>query len=168
VPLRVDIVVPSSSAARVQMAEILQEQWRSLGVELRIDPAEPAALGARMERRDFTMALATIHTSATPAGLRQSWGEAGTGPKGRNVGRYRSATFEAHVDSAFTARSAAEARDQFAKAYRVLLADAPAVFLYQSKTVVALNRRVHTTSVRGDAWWFDLSAWGLHPSTAAR
>jgi len=100
--------------------------------------------------------------------VRQSWGTAGTSPGGRNVGRYRSATFDSHLDSAFATRDATASRRHFALAYGTLLADAPAVFLYEAATVLAMRTTVTVPPVRGDAWWFDLGSWRVTSPTAAR
>jgi peptide/nickel transport system substrate-binding protein len=168
VPLRLRVLVPTSAAPRIKIAEVLQEQWRAIGVDLQIDLLEPATMGERMRQRDFEAVIASIRTSVTPTGLRQSWGGAGAQPGGRNAGRYRNAAFDAQVDSAFATPQAATARTHFSRAYATLLADAPAIFLYEASTIVAMDRRITAPPIRGDAWWFDLASWGLTDAPAAR
>jgi len=167
-PLRLRVLVPTSAAPRIKIAEILQEQWRAIGVDLQIELLEPATMGERMRQRDFEAVIASIRTSVTPSGLRQSWGSAGAQPGGRNVGRYRSAAFDAQVDSAFATPQAATARRHFSRAYATLLEDAPAIFLYEASTIVAMDRRITAPPIRGDAWWFDLASWGMMGAPAAR
>ncbi len=167
-PLALSIIVPTTAVARVQMAEALQAQWRVHGIALRVEPIEPAMMGERMPRRRFELAFGTIRTGVTPSGVRQSWGSAGTAPGGRNVGRYRNPVFDAQVDSAFATRDAAAARRHFAIAYGTLLADAPAVFIYEAATVLAMRQHVTVPPVRGDAWWFDLAAWRVTARAPAR
>jgi peptide/nickel transport system substrate-binding protein len=168
-PLALSIIVPSTAVARLRMAEALQAQWRSLGIALSVEPVEAATMGERMPRRRFELAFGTIRTGVTPSGVRQSWGTVGTGPGGRNVGRYRNVTFDSHIDSAFATRDATAARRHFALAYGTLLSDAPAVFLYEAATVLAMRTTVTVPPVRGDAWWFDLASWRVSsPPAPAR
>jgi peptide/nickel transport system substrate-binding protein len=164
-PLTFTVLVPSSAPARVTIAEALQAQWRTAGIDLRVEVLEPAVMGARMSQRQFEMALGSIRTGVTPSGVRQSWGSLGAAPGGRNVGGYRSAAFDAYVDSAFATRDAARARGYFALAYGVLRSDAPAVFIYEVATVLATRQGIETPAVRADAWWYDLADWRVLPTS---
>jgi peptide/nickel transport system substrate-binding protein len=164
-PLALTVIVPASSATGVRLAELLQAQWRALGVDLRVDVIDPALMGERMRGRRFELALGTIRTGVTPSGLTQSWGSAGAAPGGRNVGRYTSVAFDAAVDSALRTRDPAAARALFGRAYRTLLDDAPAVFLAETATTLALRSRLDVPALRGDAWWFDLADWRVRADT---
>jgi len=166
-PLAFTVLVPSSAPARVTIAEALHAQWRSAGIDLRVEVLEPAVMGARMSQRQFELALGSIRTGVTPSGVRQSWGGLGAAPGGRNVGGYRSAVFDAYVDSAFATRDAERARGYFALAYGVLLRDAPAVFIYEVATVLATRQGLETPPLRADAWWYDLAEWRVLPTSTS-
>ncbi len=167
-PLTLSILVPTSAPARVRMAEALQAQWRARGIALQVEPVESAVMGERVPARRFELAFGTIRTGVTPSGLRQSWGSAGASSGGRNVGRYMNPRFDAQIDSAFATRDAAAARRHFADGYRTLLADAPAIYIYEAATVLAIRRHIALPPVRGDAWWFDLASWRVTPRAPVR
>ena len=58
---------------------------------------------------------------------------------------------------------AAHARERFTLAYAIINQDAPAVWLYEPKTVIGIHRRIRTGWMRPDAWWADLADWYIPP-----
>ena len=44
-------------------------------------------------------------------------------------------------------------------AYTTINKDAPAVWLYEPKTVLGVDRRIKMPWLRPDAWWADLGEW---------
>jgi peptide/nickel transport system substrate-binding protein len=67
------------------------------------------------------------------------------------------------LDSALRA-DAAHARERFTLAYTTINQDAPAVWLYEPRTVIGLHRRLRPAAMRPDAWWVDLADWYIPPS----
>ena len=64
VPLRLDVMVPASSPPRRQLAVILQEAWRRVGVEATVTAVDFAVF----QERPAPVQMA----SSTPGGLRRS------------------------------------------------------------------------------------------------
>jgi hypothetical protein len=48
---------------------------------------------------------------------------------------------------------------KFTKAIAVINDDAPAVWLYEPRKIIGVNRRIRTAKMRADTWWFDLAEW---------
>ena len=157
--LRFNVLVPSSSATRQRIAVLLQEQYRRIGVDMQVVPLEPQLFGARLERGDFDAALNMWRADPSPAGIRQVWGTARGRDIGANFGRYANATFDAFVDSASTAFNAAQRRAWYRSAYRTLVDDAAAIWLYEPRNFAAVSSRVQPTGMRADAWWAALADW---------
>jgi peptide/nickel transport system substrate-binding protein len=158
--LAFDVVVSASSRPRLRMAVLIQEQLRKIGVRMRISSMEGNTLRSRFDSRDFDAILWDWQFGATPNQVREMWGSAAARNKhGLNSGGYENTRFDAWVDSATSATNPTDARRFFTAAYQVIIDDAPAIWLYEPKTVIGLNRRIRTGSMRPDAWWLDLGSW---------
>ena len=155
-------LVPSSSQARVHMAVLIQEELRRVGIRMKIESMEFNTFQSRLEARDFDAAFWSWHLGATPSSLRELWGgESARKKKGINYGSYENPRFDAYVDSAISARTLTASRQYFTTAYQIIVDDAPAIWLYEPKTVIGLHRRIRTGPMRADAWWFDLGTWSI-------
>ena len=97
---------------------------------------------------------------ASPNAVREMWGgDAARSRSGLNRGAYESPRFDAYVDSATAAMNPGAAKRLYTTAYQTIIDDAPAVWLAEPKTVIGLDRRIRTASMRLDAWWIDLGDW---------
>ncbi|HYM85726.1 MAG TPA: ABC transporter substrate-binding protein, partial [Pseudoxanthomonas sp.] len=158
------VTVPSSSQNRIRAAVILQAQLKSAGVRMDIKQVDNSALMDLWSARKFDAVLGTWNMGATPSATMRAWGTAGISEHGTNFGSYSNPAFDADVDSALKANDPAVARALFTRAYRTINEDAPAIWLYEPKTVIGIHKRVKTASMRQGAWWSDLGNWSIRPS----
>lgn len=98
---------------------------------------------------------------ASPVGIRQTWGSGGAHAGGSNYGSYSNATFDAEVDSALSSMNPDERRARFTRAYQTIIDDAPAIWLAEPKSVIAIQSRIQTPPLRSDAWWSSLADWSV-------
>lgn len=163
-PLAFSLVTPTSSRNRGRAAVVIQEQLRKLGVAVEIESLDNAAFLTRMKDRSFDAALGGWRLDPAP-GIRQTWGTAGsTGPGGTNFGSYESAEFDLHVDSALSTMDPVKAHAHMRRAYEVIIRDAPAVWLYEPLSTIALHSRIRFGALRRDAWWAHLADWTIDPA----
>jgi peptide/nickel transport system substrate-binding protein len=160
--LAFNLIVPTSSMNRMRMAVLLQAQLHSMGIGVDIEQMEGSAFIAREDGRNFDAALGNWHLGASPDGTRQAWSTAGMSKDGVNFGSYENPTFDAQLDTALRADSA-HALERFTVAYATINEDAPAVWLYEPRTIIGLHRRIRTGWMRPDAWWADLGDWYIPP-----
>ena len=160
-PLSFTLLVPSISKNRVTYAVLIQEQLRKLGAQVDIEQIEINSFLQREAARDFDSLLGAWHADPTPAGARQTWGSGGAVPGGANYGMYRSAAFDAQLDSAMATFDPAKTKQHFRRAYETIIADAPAVWLYETAPVMGVHRRIHLTGIRPDAWWVGIADWTI-------
>ena len=158
-PISFRLLVPTSSAVRMKYATLLQEQYRHFGVKMTIEPLEVNAFVQRLTKSDFDAVLNAWHSDPSPAAVVQAWGTAGAPPAGANFAGYASRSFDALVDSGARSFDPARAKAFYARAYGVIDGDAPAVWLYEARNASGVNRRVHVSGVRADAWWAGLPDW---------
>jgi peptide/nickel transport system substrate-binding protein len=163
-PLAFSLIVPSSSTSRVRAAVLIQAQLQRAGVRVDIEQMDYSAFMQRWSARNFDAALGAWNMGATPNATMRTWGTPGISAQGINFGSYSNRAFDAAVDSALTATDPDAARALFSRAYRIINEDAPAVWLYEPKTVLGIHRRVNPTEMRQGAWWFDLPNWSINPS----
>ncbi len=155
------VLVPASSMSRVRMAVLLQAQLRRAGIRMNIDQMDYPAFLSRWSGHNFDAALGSWNMGSTPGGTPHAWGSIGIGKEGTNFGSYANPVFDAQLDSALAARDPEEARARFTRAYETINEDAPAIWLYEPKTVIGIHRRIRTTPMRPGAWWIDLASWWI-------
>ncbi|MEO7503048.1 MAG: peptide ABC transporter substrate-binding protein [Gemmatimonadaceae bacterium] len=158
--LAFEVLVSASSQPRIDMAVLIQGQLRKIGVRMRIGRIENATLRSRFSSREFDAVMWDWGYGASPDQVRQTWGgDAARSGSGLNPGAYESALFDAYVDSATAAMNPSDAKRHYTTAYQTIIDDVPAIWLAEPKTVIGLDRRIRTASMRLDAWWIDLGDW---------
>jgi peptide/nickel transport system substrate-binding protein len=159
--LRFSILIPTSSANRVSMGVITQEQLRRVGIQADLDQMDFGTFSERLDKREFETAMHSWHLGTSPASIRQIWTSEAAGKDGINYGSYRSSAFDAYVDSAIATPDGEKSREFYNRAYQTAIDDAPAIWLYEPKLVLGINKRIHTAPYRPDAWWYSLSDWHI-------
>jgi peptide/nickel transport system substrate-binding protein len=159
-PLAFRLLVPTTSATRSQYARLLQEQFRTMGVDVQLDEVDFSLFTERARAGRFDAVLDAWSTDPTPtSGIAQGWTRAGFG--GSNHGRYENPAFERLVDRAVAAANRADAKRAWRAAIEVLNQDAPAVFLFAPGNVAAVDRRVTDVTIRPDSWLALLYTWRI-------
>ena len=154
------ISVPTSSASRKRFAALIQDQLARVGARVTIDAMDHNAFGARLHARDFDAAINVWLMDPSPGSIRQTWATAAE-QGGLNWGSYSSHPFDTALDSALGATDPARARRYFHQAFQIITDDAPGVWLYESKQVAGMNRRIRPATLRADAWWAHLADWWI-------
>jgi peptide/nickel transport system substrate-binding protein len=162
--LEFTLSVPGVSKSRMNMAVIIQDQLRQAGVKVNIDRREIASFVDLENKRAFDAVFHGWHVDASPGGIKQTWGTAGAKSGGSNHGSYVNAAFDAAADSGLSAMDLPTRRAHFKRAYQMIIDDAPAIWMAEPKTMMAINRRIRTPSLRPDAWWSTIGEWWI-PST---
>jgi len=163
-PLRLALLTPTSSAIRGRAA-VLQEQWRKIGVDARIEGVEFQAFLARLNGGQFDVALHAWRTTPSARGIRSTWGSSAiSGNSIQNAGKYASGQFDAAVVRGLNASTLRERRAHLRLAYQTIIDDAPAIWLYEVKNAAAVHQRYVIPSWRSDAWWMTLGDWTVDPA----
>jgi len=158
-PLEFTLTVPGPSRNRVNMGVIIQNQLAQAGVKMNIDKLDFGAFIDREKHHAFDAIMGGWHVDPSPGGVRQTWGIAGATEGGSNYGYYMNPIFDARLDSALSSSNPTERRARFKQAYQTIIDDAPAIWLAEPKTLIAIHHRFHTTKLRPDAWWANIADW---------
>jgi peptide/nickel transport system substrate-binding protein len=157
------LIIPTTSLGRMKMGTLIQEQLRKMGVSVELEPLEASTELDREARGAFDAALGVWVMPSSADAVRSAWTTSGIGKSGTNFGSYSNPEFDARLDSALWAPPDSE-RAAFSRAFRVINEDAPAVWLYEPRRIIGLDRRVRPAAMRPDAWWFDLADWYIPPN----
>jgi peptide/nickel transport system substrate-binding protein len=153
------LLVPTSSAPRMSMAPLIQEQLRRVGVRVEIETIDFTSFQSRLDSHQFDAAIWDWGLGATPS-LVESWTSAAA-KTGQNYWGYHNPRFDACADSAMLSRDLPSSTKFYTVCYQTIIDDAPAVWLYEPKTVIGLHRRITNGAMRADSWWFDLGSWTI-------
>ena len=154
------IMVPSSSKDREKLAVLMQDQFKRVGAKVDVLSVEPNVFERQQYAHKFDGAIEAWLADPSPGGIRESWGSAAAHTEGsKNYGDYANAVFDVQVDSALHATTRPTARALFSRAFRTLIADAPAIWLFEPRNMVGVNERIHLAPLRADAWWAHLADW---------
>jgi len=160
--LEFTLLRPSSSKSREIFAVLIQEQLRQLGVKVNVQALEFGAFLAAARSHKFDALMDGLHTGPSPAGIRESWGGAGiANGSGPNYGWYASAPFDAQLDSAVAAADTRGASAHYRAAYKTIIDDAPAIWLFEPIAVAGVSTRLHVGTLRADGWWLGIPAWSV-------
>ena len=161
-PLAFRIVAPTSSATRMRMAVLIQDQLKQVGAKAEIEGLEFGAFVDRQQKHTFDSYFGAWNVDPAPGSVRQTWSTAGIkGAEGSNFGAYSSPAFDALVDSALAQMDPAKARGYYQRAYQRIIDDAPAIWVYEPRFFAGAHKRLQPTGLRADGWWADLPEWTI-------
>ncbi len=160
-PPRFSISVPATSAVRVKMAVLLQEQLRHAGVQVDVEQLALPAMIDKATKHTFDAYIGQWNTQPSPSAVRGSWSTAASREHGNNFGSYESPVFDAYVDSAVNSFDAGRQRQYFTKAYETINQDAAAIWLAEPRQIFGYHPRLQLADMRADSWWAHLSDWSI-------
>lgn len=155
--LAFDILVPSTSPARRQLAVALQAMWQSVGAAVTVTAVDFPVFQERLAQGIFDSYIGAWLDEPSPRGLADQWTRAGWAAL--NYGHYDDPVFDGLFARAARAADLAEARHLYREAMDTLNADAPAIFLYAPSNVAAVSKRVEGVEIDPYSWISGLRRW---------
>ena len=162
VPLAFTLSLPNTSGIRKQLAALLQEQLRAVGIRLELQQYEFPVWNERRNAGEFDIDFSASSQDPTPSGLTQSWSCSG----GSNVGKYCDPEVDSLMQRAILGRG--DTRQLWHEVLHRIEADVPAVFLYAPTYVYAVNRRFRNANLSPISSWTLLREWTVGPDTPPR
>ncbi len=156
-PLRLALLVPTTSRARQQAAQLVQDQLRRVGVELRIQPLEFGVFDRRTAAGDFEAMFFSWTLDPSPVYLAHWWRSGAPD----NRGGYASPAFDSLFAEAAAATTRTEALPRWQRVLEQLNDDAPGVFIYSPRNHAAVARRLDGVTIRPDSWLAMVASWRL-------
>ncbi len=159
--LAFSITTPSSSAVRKQYAVLLQDAFRRIGAEAKLDEMDFGSYMAKLSARSFDAEMHSFNTDPSVSGFKQSWSTAGIGKDGTNYGSYSNPAVDALLDSATNAFDPARTRSYARRAFEAIIEDAPGIWLYEPPTMAGFHKRIRTTNIRADNYFSGMGDWWI-------
>lgn len=165
VPLRLAMILPSTSAPRATIAVQAEAMWRAVGAAVTLERSDFPAYLARRTSGAWDLDLTAVNQDASPASLVQSWSCASAAAPGSgNVARWCDPDFD-------RLREAAEATvgDATVAWQRALgrMRDAlPAIFLAAPANQVVVHRRYANVQILPVKAWLNVWRWRVRPEGA--
>jgi peptide/nickel transport system substrate-binding protein len=152
-PLSLRLLVSTSSPVRLQMASIIQEQLRQVGVDIQQVRVEPAVWQERRSAGSFDIDFSASSQDPTPSGLVFSWSCHGAG----NAGGYCDPGADSLLQQAIASPKAD--RPLWHSFLRRVEENAPAAFIYTQAFVFGVDRRFRDVTIRPESSWSALWRW---------
>lgn len=162
-PLKFTLTVLQNGFRR-KFAVLLLGEFKKAGAQVDLDLLDVSAYMAKREKNDFDAIVDGFSPDPSVAGTKQSWTAAGFPPDGQNVLHYSNPLVDALIDSATSAFDHAKSKAYSSRAFKLMLDDAPAIWLYDVQYLNAVNRRINITTMRPDGWWVNIPDWTIDPA----
>lgn len=159
-PLALGLSLPNTSGIRRQLALLVQEQLRQLGVAIDLQQLDFPLWVERRTAGRFDIDFSSISQDPSPSGLTQGW----TCTGGTNVARYCDPTVDSLLEQAVLGRG--DPSRTWLAVLRRIEADAPATFLYAPTYVYAVRRRFENVTISPVSSWLMLWEWSPGPGAA--
>jgi len=158
-PMVLGLSFPGSSAPRAQIALLVEQQLKQVGIKVELNRLDGPVWSERRDRGNFDIDFSSASLDPSPSGLVQSWGCAGRG--GSNVAWY----CDPKVDSLLTLAQhrRKDALPLYRQAVRTIVADAPAVFVYSPTHPVSVARRIRRVELNPADLFAALWRWNPGP-----
>jgi peptide/nickel transport system substrate-binding protein len=162
-PLHFTLTVGPSNFRR-KFAILLQGEFKKAGIQVDLDMLDFNAFLQKRGKLDFDAIVDGFSPDPSVSGTKQSWTTAGFPPAGENSLHYSNKLVDALIDSATTTFDFAKSKAYSSRAFRQILDDAPAIWLYDVAYTNAINRRITIAPIRPDGWWVNLPDWTIDPA----
>jgi peptide/nickel transport system substrate-binding protein len=156
-PLILELILPNTSGIRRQMALLIQEQLRQIGIKLELQSLEFPVWAERHTAGNFDIDFSSTVQDPSPAGLTQAW----TCNGGTNVAKYCDPRVDSLMDRAVLGKG--DPGQNWVAALQQIEADAPAAFLYAPTYVYAVKRRFRDVRISPVSSWILLREWSAGP-----
>jgi peptide/nickel transport system substrate-binding protein len=161
--LQLDLLVPSTSATRRNIAVALQEAWRRLGADVSVTVVDGPVFQQRLGAGRFDAYVGAYLDEPSARGLVDQWTRAGWGAL--NYGHYGDPAFDSLLARAGREADRTRGAALYREAMDTLNADAPAIFLYALTNTAAVHRRLRNVTIDPFSWLATLPAWSVDPKT---
>ncbi len=158
--LTLDILVPGTSIARRNLAQVVQEMWRQAGIGATVTSVDFPVFQERLRTGKFESFIGAWLDEPSPRSLADQWTRGGIGKL--NYTRYANPVFDSLFHrAAWFPGSVALARTAWREAMDTLNADVPGIWLYNPTQVAAIPRRLEGVAIDPYSWLAGLPGWKL-------
>ncbi|MFO7904206.1 MAG: ABC transporter substrate-binding protein [Pirellulaceae bacterium] len=143
VPAAFDLMIFADSRTFRTIAEIIQEEFRKIGVRMQITPAEWALFLERLNSKEFDAAMLGWATGWTKTDPYQLWhGSLADAQASSNHVGYRNPEVDALIEQLRVTMDEAEQEKLYHRIHRLIFEDQPYTFLFSEKATAGYDTRI--------------------------
>lgn len=157
VPFRFTLLTNAENRRRVDIAQIVERQWRRLGIDTRIQTLEFNTVIDRITRRDYEARVGGWNVGLS-ADLNQLWGDPDLP---FNYVSYDNAEVQRLFREAVEQPTEEEAAEYWRRAASIIVGESPYTWLYYSDTPYAVSNRVQGTRIDTLGAYQEVWAWSI-------
>ncbi len=143
VPAAFDLMIYSDSRSFRTIAEIIQEEYRKVGVRVQITPAEWALFLEKLNSKEFDAAMLGWATGWTKTDPYQLWHSSlADVPASSNHVGYRNAEVDKLIEQLRVTMDDAGQQELYHRIHRLIYEDQPYTFLFSEKATAGYDTRI--------------------------
>ena len=157
-PFVFDLAYPSTNTLRAEIAVLVQSDLARLGITVRPLQMEFTAFVAAMESGQFD-ALLWAWEEATKVDLTTIWSSPSANAGSNNFIGYSNPEVDRLIAAAREEPDYSRSKVVFDRIQEIIVDDQPVTFLYESKQLVGINRRIHGADINAVGVFFNIEEW---------
>lgn len=159
VPFSFELVTNSESQVRVDVLPMIQQQLKRIGVEVRTRSMEFNALLGPLTDHDFD---AVVQALALDTSLNTSYFfHSDAIDSGYNWGSYSNPEVDELIEATIAQTDPLQAKPLYDRLQEMLHEDVPMTFLYESRRLSAVSKRLHDVDPNAISGFFHIRRWYL-------
>lgn len=161
-PFRFDVLYPSVNTLRGQAALLIQADLARVGVQARPTAVEFTTMLAREESGHY-QAMLTAWEEATKVELGTMWATKTDAQGGVNYVGYSNPEVDRLIASVRDEPEFARAKVLLDRIQELIVDDQPVTFLYESRDLVAISRKIRGADINSGTIFFNVDEWYWSP-----
>jgi peptide/nickel transport system substrate-binding protein len=144
VPFKIEMDVRSDSKEMVSMAQIIQEEWKAVGVEVSLRTEEPTTLVRNFEfNHDHYISMNSVNYAVSEPDESILFASRNAVPGGLNGADYKNPELDSLFNEGVSTLDQKKRKDIYVKVQNILQEDQPSVELLVPKGITGYQKRVH-------------------------
>ncbi len=156
--LTVELLAPAENATRQDMAILIQENLRQIGVAAELRVVEWGTMMAAMQNGEFD-GLVNLWQEPTRIELDGIWRSAAPGEASFNFGRYSNPAVDRLLDEVAATVGFSERRPLYHDIQELIVADQPYSFLVETMRITAHRSRLRGADINAATPYFNIDEW---------
>ncbi|MFH0820302.1 MAG: peptide ABC transporter substrate-binding protein [Candidatus Peregrinibacteria bacterium] len=152
--LKLRFITSQTPAVYAQIAELLQDQWKRMGVELEIDVLDPSTFQERLMKRDYDLLLFGQNLGYNLDSY-PYWHSSQAKEGGYNLSQFKNFGVDSLLEAARLEEDEGRRKVLLSSIQRILSQEVPAVFLYSPTYSSAHAKKIQNVSFTGLATMTD-------------
>jgi len=157
-PLSIELLAPAENELRQDIAILIQEDLKRIGVKVELRFVEWGTLMAAMKDGDFD-ALINLWEEPTQIDLEELWHSAPPGEPTFNFGRYSNPDVDELLAEVALITDFAEQKPKYDRIQELIVTDQPYTFLLENTRLTAHSSRIQGAEVNAATPYFNIHEW---------